>query len=239
MSIGAIMLCSKSEEYVDLALKSLVGVADKVVVVGDPDLETRNRIAEGGKMLDLEVYWRSWDGDYGAARNFALSKLRYTMLKTDWVISLDADEVLSDDAQYRIRELTQGLKSAYHLRYEHFIRVLGVVDATVEKHIGVTRLFSLHYGAEYAGGMHETIQIPIDDRHGGCPDSPVIYHLGYLKTLRSIPSKYEVNLKKSPIHGAEFLTKWNRAHCTGTYPIRTFDIEKELKSVIIKEAFHL
>lgn len=232
MTIACLMLCAKREEFIDLALESCLGAVDKVFIVGDPDEQTRQLIKKGAQGLEHEIVWRDWDGDYGKARNFGLSKIP---AKYEWMLSLDADEVLSDDAQYSLASLQNEGVHALNLRMEHFIRDLGHVDATKEKHEALIRFYKFEE-VSYPEGMHEVLMLPVRAVLAPALEKPVIYHLGGLKSIRQYPEKYRVNSLHSTVHSPDFLAWWKWAHVIGEYPTRKIKPE-EIRSTVIRKAF--
>ena len=60
--------------------------------------------------MEQKVYHFQWINDFGKARNFSLSKAT-----GDWILVLDADEILDGDAQWKIKEIIDKLEDKYPL----------------------------------------------------------------------------------------------------------------------------
>lgn len=229
MTIGLLVICGRDEPFIDLTLQSAVGIADEAVVVGDPNEETRKRIFDSG-FKNAKLVWRPWDGDFGAARNAALEELH-----TGYVLSLDADEVLSDDG-YLLRDYANREDACcYDLEYVHFIWHFGLVDSTQPRHRGLRRFYPAA-GALYSPGVHE-IADSKEWQKFAFPERPKIFHLGYVKGIAQIPEKYKMNVERSKVHSKEFLDQWKAWHLTGSYPVRSYT-EREYPWPV-KERFSL
>lgn len=96
--LAAVIIACNEAAIIGKALRSLQGVADEIVVVdsGSQD-ETPEICAESG----ATVFYRPWEG-YAAAKNFGNS-----MATHPWILSIDADEVLSEtliDALIKVKQ---------------------------------------------------------------------------------------------------------------------------------------
>jgi len=83
--ISACIICHNEEKNLKRCLESLKWVHDIIVV----DSMSVDRSVEVAQAYTDLVFQRPWPG-YAAQKNFALEKA-----KTDWVLSLDADEAVS------------------------------------------------------------------------------------------------------------------------------------------------
>ena len=81
------MIVKNEEQFLDQCLAALDGVAHQIVVV---DTGSTDRTVQIAKAHGAEVHHFDWCDDFAAARNFALEHAR-----GDWVLVLDADEVLT------------------------------------------------------------------------------------------------------------------------------------------------
>jgi len=83
--ISACIICHNEEQNLKRCLESLKWVHD-IIVVDSMSTDGSVEVAEG---YTDQIFQRPWPG-YAAQKNFALLKA-----KTDWVLSLDADEAVS------------------------------------------------------------------------------------------------------------------------------------------------
>ncbi len=86
MSLGCAIIACNEEHSIERTLKS-VAFCDEIVVV---DSGSKDKTVEIAKKYTDKVFFQEWLG-YGRQKNFAISKLN-----TDWILSLDADEVVTN-----------------------------------------------------------------------------------------------------------------------------------------------
>jgi len=84
--ISACIICHNEDRNIKRCLESLHAWVHEIVVV---DSMSMDRTVEIAKVYTDRIFQRPWPG-YTAQKNFALSKA-----ETDWVLSLDADEMVS------------------------------------------------------------------------------------------------------------------------------------------------
>jgi len=92
-SISVVVITYNEEHNIDDCLQSAHGWADEIVVVDDESTDRTQTLAQ--KYTD-KVFVRKMDNE-GRHRNWA-----YAQASTDWVISLDADERLTDELKQEI-----------------------------------------------------------------------------------------------------------------------------------------
>jgi glycosyltransferase involved in cell wall biosynthesis len=94
--ISAVVITYNEAHNIVACLESLVKIADEIVVVDSGSTDQTVAIAQS---YGASVYHQSWLG-YAEQKNWANSKST-----NDWIISLDADEVLSDELIQEIKSL--------------------------------------------------------------------------------------------------------------------------------------
>ncbi len=87
MNLGCAIITYNEESSIERVLQS-VSFCDEIVVV---DSGSTDKTIEIAKQYTDKIFYQKWLG-YGKQKNFAISKLN-----TDWVLSLDADEVLTKE----------------------------------------------------------------------------------------------------------------------------------------------
>ncbi len=96
IKLSAVVITFNEEKNVARCLRSLQGVADEVVVV---DSGSTDGTAEVCKSLGAKFVPHAWEG-YGLQKQFAVAQATH-----DWVINLDADEVVTPALAGEIRRL--------------------------------------------------------------------------------------------------------------------------------------
>lgn len=110
-AISAAVICFNEEQFIGRCLDSLAW-CDEIVVV---DSGSTDRTAEiVNRFPNAELYERPFD-NFMNQKNYALSLCRH-----EWVVSLDADEVLTPESIEEIQSLAFD-KSGYHIGRRAFI----------------------------------------------------------------------------------------------------------------------
>ena len=91
--LSAVLISFNEEEKIEAALKSLRGVSDEIIVVDSFSTDSTEAICRPHVNRFLQ---RSWEG-YRNQKQFATDQARH-----EWVLSVDADEVLSAELQEEI-----------------------------------------------------------------------------------------------------------------------------------------
>lgn len=81
------------EPSLDDMIESVSGVVDEIVVVNS----NQYRVIPPD-MPGVKYYFRKWDNDFAAARNYAFSKCT-----SDWILWLDSDDILPEESGKMIR----------------------------------------------------------------------------------------------------------------------------------------
>lgn len=165
--LSLVMIVKNEEEHIERCLESVKGFVDEMIVVDTGSTDTTINIAEE---LGAKVFHFTWMDDFSAARNFGL-----TQATGDWILSLDADEYLTNGKE-EIR---------HHITTSSSIGRLKIIsnfdDDGVEKEsfTYTSRLFP--NGIPYTGRIHEQLESDL-------PREVVkaeIYHTGYYQTNKT------------------------------------------------------
>src|SRR5258708_8519030 len=84
--VSATLIVRDESRFIEDCLRSLVGVADEIVVV---DTGSNDETLEKARRFPIELSHFAWRGDFSAARNFAIEQAT-----GDWILYIDADERL-------------------------------------------------------------------------------------------------------------------------------------------------
>ena len=181
------MIVKDEEEMLPRCLEAVAGVVDELVVV---DTGSTDRTVDIARSFGARVLHHTWDGDFAAARNVALDAAT-----GDWILSLDADEVLvAEDAQ-RLRDLRGRIwRSAFFLTEINHVGDLG--DGTASTHTAL-RVWRNRPQMRFEGRIHEQIaqhlpaQLPERLEHTDVR----IEHFGYLSDVRAARDKATRNVE--------------------------------------------
>lgn len=167
----------------------------------------------------------------GKQRNFYLNHLKENY-PDDWVLCLDADEVVED--LEKIKKLIQTAQpGVYSVKMRHFIGDFGHEDSTRQEHYVPNRLFKIGYADRYPLQEHPVL-IPKNKEMIGTTKCTTIWHLAYIPNLWDFKKRYESHKRKSQIHSKKFLDEWYKAHLFGQYPKSQIAL-REIPEIILKE----
>lgn len=105
--ISAVIITLNEEKNIERCLISLAGVADEVVVIDSFSTDKTEQICHSHGVRFIQQPWLG----YGKQKNFAAEQAQY-----DFILSLDADEALSDELRGSLLSLKQSnMADAYSL----------------------------------------------------------------------------------------------------------------------------
>lgn len=141
--ISAVVLTHNSALTLRNTLLSL-GFCDETVVIDDNSTDDTVNLAQN---LGAKVFRRALSGDFAAQRNFALTRAR-----GEWVLFVDADEVVSPDLAEEILGVTQntGVLGWYVKRQDH-------LWGRVLRHGETSSVRLLRLGQKSAGAWQGTV----------------------------------------------------------------------------------
>ncbi|MCU1301911.1 MAG: hypothetical protein JWQ87_2195 [Candidatus Sulfotelmatobacter sp.] len=178
-------------------LRSVAALCDELILV---DSGSDDDSAEIARSFGAKVIHTRWPDDFSAARNVYLEHAR-----CPWVLSLDADEVLSDvDKDDFIRALEGHPTTAFLLPIRHYFADGDVPEPTLPSKLHreappgppymattIVRLFPRLSGMRYCYPVHESV-VPAIQRAGlrvGHCAIP-IRHMGYLNARKDSHAKF-------------------------------------------------
>lgn len=151
--ISAVIITYNEERNIGRCLASLQGVVDEIIVIDSFSKDKTKEICLNYNVKFIELNWLG----YSESKNFGNKQALYP-----WILSLDADEVLSEKLiQSIIEKKKAGLKGNYS-----FNRLTNYCGKWI-KYGGwypdkKTRFFHRE-NAEWVGKIHETLQFNFDN----------------------------------------------------------------------------
>ncbi len=100
-TLSICMIVKNEEEVLGRCLGCIKNVADEIVIVDTGSSDNTKTIAQ---LYTQNIYDFTWIDNFSAARNFSFSKA--TM---DYVMWLDADDVITEQNQVKLKELVKNL----------------------------------------------------------------------------------------------------------------------------------
>lgn len=179
-------LCMIVKDEADVladCLASVAGVVDEIIIADTGSTDDSRDIA---RMFGARVIEIPWLDDFGAARNAALEHVT-----ADWVLVLDADEVLTPNQADSLRWLIS-LPTPNPLAYQLRIRNAGP-DGSIDGGIDhlMPRLFPCGHGLRWRGVVHEQL-VTESGEYVPLIDAPqvVIEHWGYTSERMEAKDKH-------------------------------------------------
>lgn len=155
MTVTAIILTFNEELHLARCLESAAKLTSDIVVV---DCFSTDHTLEIAQAHGAKVIQRAWDGNHSNQVNWALSQLP---ADTQWVMRIDADEILSDELVNDIRALlpaidprVNGVTCIRQMCFQGQLIRHGAVGANQ-----VLRLFRYGFGQSEARWMDEHIKV--------------------------------------------------------------------------------
>ena len=149
-TLSLCMIVKNEERFLARCLDSVKDVVDEMIIV---DTGSTDRTVEIAKSYGAKVYFHEWKNDFAEARNASLEKAT-----GDWILVMDADEVLVPASVEEIqRLLVTELKAIY------CPRIINETGWSEEYDVGygfehyMTRFFPNDSRIRYQGAVHERI----------------------------------------------------------------------------------
>jgi tetratricopeptide (TPR) repeat protein len=186
MTISLCMIVKDEESMLGQCLDAVKDHVDEMIVV---DTGSTDRTMEIAREHGARVLETTWTGDFSAARNVS-----FDAATSDWILYLDADEILADGDGPRLRELTgRTWREAFYLIETNHTGDLD--DGTAVTH-NALRVFRNRPEYRFDGRIHEQIAHTLP---GFLPSryevSGVrIEHYGYLGAVRDAKEKSRRNI---------------------------------------------
>ncbi len=200
------MIVKDEEKSLDPCLKSVQRLVKEMIIV---DTGSQDATKEIALRFSDKVFYFPWNNDFSAARNFALQKATQ-----DWILILDADELLSEkDFEKMSRLMEMHDVDAFVLdcrNYTQRVDVAGFVSSRGDRYPEsakapgfriekILRFFRNKKEYVFEGKVHETVAHSIKRSGGKIFDTDVvIHHFGQLHPEKIVEKKerYVALLKK-------------------------------------------
>jgi tetratricopeptide (TPR) repeat protein len=195
LTLSLCMIVKDEEEMLPRCLAAAKAAVDEIVIV---DTGSTDRTVEIARRFGAKVIEKEWTGSFSDARNVS-----FEAATGDWIIYLDADEVLVADDVQRLKNLTgRTWREAFYLVETSFTGELGDGDAIVNNAL---RVFRNRPNYRFEGRLHEQIAHNLPTYAAGRVEQTSIRidHYGYLGAVRDAKEKSQRNLELLKAQQAE------------------------------------
>jgi len=149
-SISIVVITKNEERNIERFLESAVQITDDIIVI---DAESIDNTVSIAKIYNAQCFTKSWTG-YSDAKNLGISKAKY-----EWILSLDADEILSDALIQELNHLQPSSDTVYEMLW-HTIFCGKTLKYTEMKPKWHKRLFEKKSVKWNNAKVHEKLIIP-------------------------------------------------------------------------------
>ncbi len=195
MRLSLCMIVRDEQEMLPRCLASVADTVDEIVIV---DTGSTDATVEIARSFGARVLFHEWTGSFAQARNVS-----FDAAEGDWLLCLDADEVLVEEDAPLLRSLTgRTWREAFYLSETNYTGDLE--DGTAVTH-NALRVFRNRPEYRFEGRLHEQIAHCLP---GYLPErveaSGVrIEHYGYLGAVRDSREKSRRNIELLRLQQAE------------------------------------
>ena len=195
LSLSLCMIVRDEEQMLPRCLAAVAGAVDEIVIV---DTGSNDATIEIARSFGARVIEHEWSGSFAQARNVSFDAAR-----GDWLIYLDADEVLVPEDGALLRSLTgRTWREAFYLSETNYTGDLQ--DGTAVAH-NALRVFRNRPEYRFEGRVHEQIAqcLPAYLPERIEATSIRVEHYGYLGVVRDERQKSNRNLELLRLQQAE------------------------------------
>lgn len=183
MKISLCMIVKNEEKNLSKCLDSVVDYIDEIVIVDTGSTDHTKIIAQ--KYTD-KIFDYTWCDDFARARNYSLSKAN-----NDWVLILDADEVLLKfDKKIVSNFIQSNPKTVGRIKRINPFQGEKEDNKYIER---VNRFFNRKY-YYYEGAIHEQVVANDGSQYNMIPVEIEVEHTGYLDEVIRFTNKLERNI---------------------------------------------
>jgi len=149
--ISAVIITKNSERLIADVLKSIQW-CDEIVIV---DSGSADNTLEICKKYNCQIFHREFNG-FGEQKNFAVNQA-----SNDWILSIDADEIITDELReeikFRLADDTEKY-SGYYIPINLFFfgKLLNFGGSKIKRKL---RLFNKKYGNFNLNKVHESVEL--------------------------------------------------------------------------------
>ncbi len=170
-SLSLCMIVKNEEEVLERCLDCVKDITDEIIIVDTGSSDDTKNIA---KRYTNHVYDFTWIDDFSAARNYSFSKA--TM---DYIMWLDADDVIDEENQGKLKELIANLEQTIDMVYLRYDVAFDANDHPTLCYYR-ERIFKRSNEYKWEGEIHEVIpangysiyeEITITHRKKRCHDT--------------------------------------------------------------------
>ncbi|MBI2655567.1 glycosyltransferase [Candidatus Woesearchaeota archaeon] len=197
-TISLCMITKNEEKYLEQCLNSVKGLADEIIIV---DTGSTDKTKEIAKKFNAKIYDFKWVDNFSAARNESLKHAT-----KDWILVLDADEMIEEKDISKIKELAESndfagfqleqrsyLENYFEGAYQNSSDFGPVKKYPYYISHYLVRLFRNNLGIQFRHRVHELAEDSIKEKNLKYGKQGIIlHHFGSLKEKGIVSSKVDM-----------------------------------------------
>lgn len=184
--ISLCMIVKDEELVLENCLASVKDLVAEIIIVDTGSTDNTKEIA---RKYGANIYDQPWENDFAKARNYSLSQAQ-----CDWILLLDADEVLNNDDISKFRTLMDDKDyDGYHFTILNYLKEDNTTDYTSHYAFRFLRNTGEY---EFTGNIHEQIgriKGELNPARFRLADI-TLYHYGYISAIVKSKNKRERNM---------------------------------------------
>ncbi len=187
LRLSLCMIVRDEQEMLPRCLASVAGAVDEMVIV---DTGSTDATVEIARSFGAQVIHHEWTGSFARARNVS-----FDVAEGDWLIYLDADEVLVGEDAGLLRSLiTRSWREAFYVSEISFTGALEEGEAVTHDAL---RIFRNRPEYRFEGRVHEQIgnRLPLYLPERVERTEVRVEHFGYLGSVRERRAKSSRNIE--------------------------------------------
>ena len=211
----------------EASLESVIDRFDEVIVIDGGSDDGTLELLDKYDRPNLRIIHKKWVGSDGLQRE---QYLKYA--KGDWILVIDADEVLSDNGvelyNLAMKADEKGVE-CFAIHMYHFFYHLGLVDSSTGGHLPRDdnyehyvpgRFFKNKKGIYYEYTEHTIIR---GHKSMEKTNAVTLFHYSDCRGLfiKVIPQS-NIDFKRSNNHEVDYMKWWRMSRVLGGYPVKPF-----------------
>lgn len=182
--ISLCIITKNEEKYIEQCLNSVKDIIDEIIIVDTGSTDKTKEICKKFGVQNTKFFDYVWNNDFSEARNESLKHAT-----KDWILVLDADEVLDGEGCKKIKELVEDKEAdAFLFLQKNYTNESSIAGFVNEQHKNgnkiysgwygsfIARLFRNNKGYEFEGTVHELVEPSIERNKGGIKATNVVAH---------------------------------------------------------------
>jgi len=187
LTLGLCMIVRDEEQMLPRCLAAAAPAVDEIVIV---DTGSTDATIEIARSFGARVIEQPWTGSFSEPRNVS-----FEAATSDWLLYLDADEILTPEDAPRLRALTgRTWREAFYLVETSYLGEIGDGAAVVNNAL---RMFRNRPEYRFKDRLHEQIAHTLPTYIPGRVEQTGVHiqHYGYLGSVREAKEKSQRNVE--------------------------------------------